>query len=216
MSRLVALALWVAVGCLSGSLTLGCGADTVGVQSITFAFTPVEGHTPPAGIDVAELPHATGQATVDVVGGRGLVRVTGLPSLPEGFSYTVMLHVTPDPRTWIPGDEDEGSVGHVHGALTGTSDVGLPHAHEGDPPPDQVPVLVQPLGPSIAAPGTLESVFSAADLAPLPLGGVRGGMVVLRSSDPSVASVLLMVGDVTANPASGASSAPASGHVHGA
>ncbi len=206
------------LGCLLGALALGCGAETTGIQSVTFAFTPVAVPAPPAGIDVAELPHATGRATVDVVGGRGLVRVTGLPSLPDGFSYAVMVHVTPDPRTWIPGAESGAAVGHVHGALTGSSGAPATHAHdEHAPPPDQVPVFVQPLVPSTTAPGYLETAFSAADLAPLPLGGVRGGMVVLRSSDPGVASVLIMVGDVTANPASGgSSSAPASGHVHGA
>lgn len=118
------------------SFVLGaCGLDDVGVRSIAFTLSPTAMAASPDGLDsrtLAAFGSSSAVVTVDMHDKMGMVMAAGLPELPDGFSYLVMLQTAEDDRAALPGGQSEGSAGHAHGALTGPAGQTSPLASADD------------------------------------------------------------------------------------
>lgn len=82
------------------------GDEALGVQTISFAISPIPVASTPEGIEPTAFAAASGTLDADIAAGTLTVTTTGLPSLPSGYAYEVMAQFADRERAALPGGED--------------------------------------------------------------------------------------------------------------
>ena len=198
---------FITASLITAALGAGCGVRDHGIRHVEFDLLPAVMGELPSGYDAFAAQQASGHVEADVVGDTGEVTVRGLPILPLGFDYSVMLMLAHDPWAELPGEGgNAGGGGHAHGALTDAN----ASSEEGG-------LATVGLG-FIRAPGGVGSLsFATGDLDGHPMGALRAGMLMVVPSDGSGApSGMILFGEVGLETGADADDEEGGGHEHGA
>lgn len=183
---------------------LGCTDVPLGVRSVDITLAPVPAASVPTGLDPAVLgvlARSSATLHVDPPAHHGIATAQGLPPLPEGWRYGLLLELEHTERGGLPGAAAGGEgTGHSHGALTALEQSGR---------------SMIDLGAPTIARATTEWHFSEAHVAGHALGAVRAATVHLV--DPAGGTHAVLHGALELEETGGeAAPAGGGGHDHGA
>ncbi len=181
-----------------------CGPGSLGVRSVDFALTPAPATALPQGLDPAiQAAFARASATlhVDAVAQHGIATAVGLPVLPDGWRYGLVVALAPTERSGLPGPSSPEGTGHAHGALGVTSAQGGLFAFD--------------LGAPTVSGASTAWHFGASQVAGHGLGALREATLLLVGPMGELHDVLH--GELSLEGAAGGETpAAGGGHEHGA